>query len=230
MKKLFQLPFRRQLTVVLLLLSLLIALFTSIFSYQLAYRQFREMSIQLTQSSISMVRKSVDDYFQTIQECTTDILSSSSLRTLSNLSQQEAAQRSASYKTIIATDIRAGMAAANSVNVFFSWIEFYLQNGTGYTSGQRLSFSGYEDCLAVLEKNGVEISDSYIGTQWQILSFGSDSGQDLTCVRYIYNNLMERVGVAIFAVKPHELDRLFKTLGDAQIINPNGTVLASQDS
>ena len=61
MKKLFQLPFRRQLTAVLLLLSLLIALFTSIFSYQLAYRQFRDMSIQLTQNSISMVRKSVDD-------------------------------------------------------------------------------------------------------------------------------------------------------------------------
>ena len=147
MKSMFRLPFRRQLTIVLILLSLLIALLTSIFSYQLAYRQFREMSIQLTQSSISMVRKSVDDYFQTIQECTTNILSSSPLRTLSNLSKANANQQEDSFKALIATDVRNGIASAISVDVFFSQVEFYLQNGSTYTTGKQLSYSDYDSCL-----------------------------------------------------------------------------------
>ena len=147
MKSMFRLPFRRQLTIVLILLSLLIALLTSIFSYQLAYRQFREMSIQLTQSSISMVRKSVDDYFQTIQECTTNILSSSPLRALSNLSKANANQQEDSFKALIATDVRNGIASAISVDVFFSQVEFYLQNGSTYTTGKQLSYSDYDSCL-----------------------------------------------------------------------------------
>ena len=41
---------------------------------------------------------------------------------------------------------------------------------------------------------------------------------------------MERVGVALFSIKPNELDRLFRTLGDAQIISTNGSILAGLDS
>lgn len=229
MKFLFRLPFRRQLTVVLLLLSLLIALFTSIFSYQLAYQQFREMSIQLTQNSISMVRKSVDDYFNTVQNCTTDILSSSSLRRLSDLSKREASQQADAYWSIIASDVRGGIVAANELDVSFSRIELHLRNGCSYGTDRQLHFSDYDTCLGELEANGLEITDNYIGTQWQALCCPTDSGAELVCVRYIYNSLMRRVGVAIFVVKPYELDRLFKTLGDAQIVSPTGRILASQD-
>ena len=230
MKKLFQLPFRRQLTVVLLLLSLLIALATSIFSYQLAYRQFRDMSIQLTQNSISMVRKSVDDYFNTVQNCTTEILSSSTLRKLSELPKQEADSHEDSYWAIIASDVRSAMSTAYSLDVYFSRIEFYLQNGSHYAMDRQPRFSDYAACLGALESSGINISSSYIGTQWLVAPFAEGSSTDLTCIRYIYNNLMERVGVTIFSVKPHELDRLFQTLGDAQIITPTGTILASQDN
>lgn len=230
MKTLLKLPFRRQLTVVLLLLSLLIALFTSIFSYQLAYRQFRDMSIQLTQNSISMVRKSVDDYFDAIQECTTEVLSSSTLRKLSELPKQDAGKHADSHWAIVASDVRSAMSTAYSLDVHFSRIEFYLQNGSNYAMDRQPQFSDYSACLNELEVRGINVSDSYIGTQWLVAPFAEGSNTDLTCVRYIYNNLMERVGVAIFSVKPHELDRLFQSLGDAQIITPTGTILASQDS
>lgn len=229
MKFLFRLPFRRQLTVILLLLSLLIALFTSIFSYQLAYQQFREMSIQLTQNSISMVRKSVDDYFNTAQECTTNILSSPTLRRLSELSKWEATIQEDSYWSIIASDVRGGIVASNELDVSFSRIEIHLRNGCSYGTDRQLYFSDYDDCLQALDASGLDIADNYIGTQWQALSLPSHSSAELVCVRYIYNSLINRVGVAIFVMKPYELDWLFKTMGDAQMITQNGIILASQN-
>ena len=230
MMKLFQLPFRRQLTVVLLLLSLLIALFTSIFSYQLAYRQFRDMSIQLTQNSISAVRSSVDDYFNTVQDYTTEILTSSSLRTLSDLSRTEAALREEAYLSIVSTEVRAEMANANKADVIFSRIEFYLRNGCTFSTERQQYFSDYQACLTALEEKGVNVSDHYVGTQWQVMPFSEKSNTDLVCVRYFYNNVMERVGVALFSIKPNALDKLFRTLGDSQIINSKGIILAAQDS
>ena len=230
MKKLFQLPFRRQLTVVLLLLSLLIALFTSIFSYQLAYRQFRDMSIQLTQNSISAVRSSVDDYFNTVQDYTTEILSIPSLRTLSDLSRAEATQRGKVYISILSPEVRSRIVNASKADVIFSRIEFYLRNGSTYTTEREHYFSDYQACLTVLEANGLNVTDHYVGTQWSVMPFSENSSTDLVCVRYFYNNLMERVGVALFSIKPYTLDRLFRTLGDAQIISSNGNILAGLDS
>ena len=230
MKKLFQLPFRRQLTVVLLLLSLLIALFTSIFSYQLAYRQFRDMSIQLTQNSISAVRSSADDYFNTVQDYTTEILSIPSLRTLSDLSRAEATQRGKAYISILSPEVRSRIVNASKTDVIFSRIEFYLRNGSTYTTEREHYFSDYQACLTVLEANGLNVTDHYVGTQWSVMPFSEKSSTDLVCVRYFYNNVMERVGVALFSIKPNELDRLFRTLGDAQIISTNGSILAGLDS
>lgn len=230
MKKLFQLPFRRQLTVVLLLLSLLIALFTSIFSYQLAYRQFRDMSIQLTQNSISAVRSSVDDYFNTVRDYTTEILSIPSLRTLSDLSRAEATQRGKAYISILSPEVRSRIVNASKTDVIFSRIEFYLRNGSTYTTEREHYFSDYQACLTVLEANGLNVTDHYVGTQWSVMPFSENSSSDLVCVRYFYNNLMERVGVALFSIKPYTLDRLFRTLGDAQIISTNGSILAGLDS
>jgi len=230
MKKLFQLPFRRQLAVVLILLSLLIAIFTSIFSYQLAYRQFRDMSVQLTTSSISTVRSSVDDYFDTVQQCTTDILSSPALRSLATLSRSETKNRAEALWSIALTDVRSGIAAASGKMVPFSHIEFYLQNGCCYSTDRQLQYADYTACLNALSENGLNITDAYVGTQWQITNFASSSSNDIVCVRYIYNNLMERIGVALFSVRPYELDRLFKTLEDALVINANGVVLASQNT
>lgn len=230
MKKLFQLPFRRQLTVVLLLLSLLIALFTSIFSYQLAYRQFRDMSIQLTQNSISAVRSSVDDYFNTVQDYTTEILSIPSLRTLPDLSRAEATQRGKVYISILSPEVRSRIVNASKADVIFSRIEFYLRNGSTYTTEREHYFSDYQACLTVLEANGLNVTDHYVGTQWSVMPFSENSSTDLVCVRYFYNNLMERVGVALFSIKPYTLDRLFRTLGDAQIISSNGSILAGLDS
>lgn len=230
MKKLFQLPFRRQLTVVLLLLSLLIALFTSIFSYQLAYRQFRDMSIQLTQNSISAVRSSVDDYFNTVQDYTTEILSIPSLRTLPDLSRAEATQRGKVYISILSPEVRSRIVNASKADVIFSRIEFYLRNGSTYTTEREHYFSDYQACLTVLEANGLNVTDHYVGTQWSVMPFSENSSTDLVCVRYFYNNLMERVGVALFSIKPYTLDRLFRTLGDAQIISSNGNILAGLDS
>lgn len=230
MKKLFQLPFRRQLTVVLLLLSLLIALFTSIFSYQLAYRQFRDMSIQLTQNSISAVRSSVDDYFNTIQDYTTEILASSSLRTLSDLSIAEASLREEAFLSIVSTEVRFEIANANNADVIFSRIEFYLRNGCTFSTERDPYFSDYQTCLNTMEANGLNVNDHYVGTQWQVMPFSEKSSTDLVCVRYFYNNVMERVGIALFSIKPYTLDRLFQTLGDAQIINSKGIILAGQDS
>lgn len=230
MNSLFQLPFRRQLAVVLLLLSLLIALFTSIFSYQLAYRQFREMSVQLTQNSISMVRSSVDDYFDTIQDCTTDILSSAALRTLSAMPKGESMHRADALWSIALADVRSGIAAASGQRVSFSHIEFYLLNGCAYSTDRQLQFADYTACLEALSDNGLNVTDAYVGTQWQITNFAGSSSNDIVCVRYIYNSLMQRIGVAFFFVRPYELDRLFKTLEDAQVINAAGTILASQNS
>lgn len=230
MKKLFQLPFRRQLTVVLLLLSLLIALFTSIFSYQLAYRQFRDMSIQLTQNSISAVRSSVDDYFNTVQDYTTEILSIPSLRTLSDLSRAEATQRGEAYISILSPEVRSRIVNASKSDVIFSRIEFYLCNGSTYSTERENYFTDYQTCLTTLENSGLNVSNHYVSTQWQIMPFSEKSDTDLVCVRYFYNNLMERVGVALFSIKPNALDRLFRTLGDAQIISPNGIILACQDN
>ena len=229
MKKLLNLPFRRQLAVVLLLLSLLTSLVTSIFSYQLAYRQFRDMSIQLTQSSISMVRLSVDEYFNTIQDCTTNILSSSSLRTIANMSKSEAKMHSSAFGSIIATDLRSGIVASHEQKISFSRIDIYLRNGSSYSTDQAKLFDDYSDCLESLSQNGLNISDTYVSTQWQITNYTNIAKTDLVCVRYIYNSIMERVGIAVFSVRPYELDLLFKNLGDAQIINPSGTILASQD-
>ena len=230
MKKLFQLPFRRQLTVVLLLLSLLIALFTSIFSYQLAYRQFRDMSILLTQNSISAVRSSVDNYFNTVQDYTTEILSIPSLRTLSDLSRAEATQRGKAYISILSPEVRSRIVNASKTDVIFSRIEFYLRNGSTYTTEREHYFSDYQACLTVLEANGLNVTDHYVGTQWSVMPFSENSSTDLVCVRFFYNNLMERVGVALFSIKPYTLDRLFRTLGDAQIISTNGSILAGLDS
>lgn len=230
MKKLFQLSFRRQLTAVLLLLSLLIALFTSIFSYQLAYRQFRDMSIQLTQNSISAVRSSVDDYFNTVQDYTTEILSIPSLRTLSDLSRAEATQRGKAYISILSPEVRSRIVNASKTDVIFSRIEFYLRNGSTYTTEREHYFSDYQACLTVLEANGLNVTDHYVGTQWSVMPFSENSSTDLVCVRYFYNNLMERVGVALFSIKPYTLDQLFRTLGDAQIISTNGSILAGLDS
>ena len=126
--------------------------------------------------------------------------------------------------------MRSGIVAANELEVSFSRIELYLRNGCAYTTDRQLLFSDYDACLSALENNGFEIADNYIGTQWQVMLFTEKSETDLTCVRYIYNNVMERVGVAVFSVKPYELDRLFEALGDAQIITPKGKILASQDS
>ena len=230
MKKLFQLPFRRQLTVVLLLLSLLIALFTSIFSYQLAYRQFRDMSILLTQNSISAVRSSVDNYFNTVQDYTTEILSIPSLRTLSDLSRAKATQRGKAYISILSPEVRSRIVNASKTDVIFSRIEFYLRNGSTYTTEREHYFSDYQACLTVLEANGLNVTDHYVGTQWSVMPFSENSSTDLVCVRFFYNNLMERVGVALFSIKPYTLDRLFRTLGDAQIISTNGSILAGLDS
>lgn len=230
MKPQFKLTFRRQLTAILLLLSLLITLFTSISAYQLAYRQFREMSVQLTQNSISMVRKSANDYFDTVQECTTDILYSSTLRNLSNLSEEDIAKRESSYLILFSTDVRSGIAAAYKRDVYFSRVEFYLRNGVKFTTDRQPIFGDYNTCLSALADCGIDIRDNYIGTQWQVLSSPNKTSVDLICVRYIYNNLMTRVGVAIFSVKPYRLDQLFNALGDAKIISPSGTILASQDS
>ena len=230
MKKLFQLSFRRQLTAVLLLLSLLIALFTSIFSYQLAYRQFRDMSIQLTQNSISAVRSSVDDYFNTVQDYTTEILSIPSLRTLSDLSRAEATQRGEAYISILSPEVRSRIVNASKTDVIFSRIEFYLRNGSTYSTEREHYFSDYQACLTVLETNGLNVTGHYVGTQWSVMPFSESSSTDLVCVRYFYNNLMERVGVALFSIKPYTLDRLFRTLGDAQIISTNGSILAGLDS
>lgn len=230
MKKLFQLPFRRQLTIVLILLSLLIAIFTSIFSYQLAYQQFRGMSVQLTKSSISTVRASVDDYFDTVQQCTTDILSSPSLRSLATLSRRETKNRAEALWSIALTDVRSGISAASGKMVPFSHIEFYLQNGCCYSTDRQLQYADYTACLNALSENGLNVTDAYVGTQWQITNFASSSSNDIVCVRYIYNNLMERIGVALFSVRPYELDRLFKALEDALVINANGVVIASQNT
>ena len=186
MKKLFQLPFRRQLTVVLLLLSLLIALFTSIFSYQLAYRQFRDMSIQLTQNSISAVRSSVDDYFNTVQDYTTEILSIPSLRTLSDLSRAEATQRGEAYISILSPEVRSRIVNASKADVIFSRIEFYLSNGSTYTTEREHYFSDYQACLTVLEANGLNVTGHYVGTQWSVMPFSEKSSTDLVCVRYFY--------------------------------------------
>ena len=164
MKKLFRLPFRRQLAIVLILLSLLIAIFTSIFSYQLAYRQFRDMSVQLTQNSISTVRASVDDYFSTIQQCTTDILSSSSLRTLATLSQSETENRAQALWSIALADVRSGIAAASGQRVHFSHIEFYLQNGCSYSTDRQLQYADYSACLNALSEGGLNVADAYVGT------------------------------------------------------------------
>ena len=230
MKKLKSLPFRRQLTVVLLLVSLLIALFTSVFSYQLAYRQFRDMSIQLTQNSISAVHASVNDYFNTIHNCTTHALSSPSLRTLANLSRSEARLRSNALWSIASVDIRNTITDAYDQKVTFSRIDIYLQNGCTYSTDSQQLFTDYEDCLSHLADSGLNVAAGYIGTQWQIAAFPDISPSNLLCLRYIYNNLMERIGVAVFSVRPYELDRLFRNLGDAQIIKSDGIILASQES
>ena len=230
LKKLLQLPFRRQLTVVLILLALLIALFTSIFSYQLAYRQFREMSVQLTQNSISAVRSSMDDYFNAIQDCTTDILASPALRSLSELSKWGTTYRADALWSIALTDVRAGIAAASAQKVSISHIEIYLQNGFNHSTDRQLQYSDYTACLDALSEDGLNVSDVYIGTQWKITNFSGSRSSDIVCVRYIYNHLMERIGVALFSVRPYELDQIFQALEDALIISENGVILASKNN
>ena len=230
LKKLLQLPFRRQLTVVLILLALLIALFTSIFSYQLAYRQFREMSVQLTQNSISAVRSSMDDYFNVIQDCTTDILASPALRSLSEFSKWGTTYRADALWSIALTDVRAGIAAASAQKVSISHIEIYLQNGFNHSTDRQLQYSDYTACLDALSEDGLNVSDVYIGTQWKITNFSGSRSSDIVCVRYIYNHLMERIGVALFSVRPYELDQLFQALEDALIISENGVILASKNN
>ncbi len=223
MRFLHKLPFQRQLTVVLLLSSLLITLFTSITAYQLAFQRFREMSIQSTQSSIGILHNAVSSYLDEVQLCTTDILTSSQLRSISD------AENGSDQMRYLETSIRSQVGVAYTRDVDFSAINIYLQNGYTFSLNSRQLFADYKACIEGLEALGLNTRDTYVGTQWDVFTPVGTQTPSLTCIRYIYDARMNRIGVALFAIVPYELDKLFGSLTDAQIINQQGKILFSQN-
>ncbi|MCI9135052.1 MAG: histidine kinase [Lachnospiraceae bacterium] len=225
MKFQHKLSFQRQLTTVLLLSSLLITLFTSMTAYQLAFRRFREMSIQSTQSSIGILHDTVSNYLDQVQLCTTEILTSPQLRAVSAADAGEFSDQ----LRYLETSIRSQVGLAYTRDVDFSAIHIYLQNGYTYSLNSRRLYADYEACMEDLSHLGLDTRNTYVGTQWDVLTPEGAQTPSLTCIRYLYDTRMNRMGVALFALAPYELDKLFGSLADAQIINREGKILFNRN-
>lgn len=227
MKLLNRMPFRRQLTVALMLISIAITLYTSLFSYRLANRQFSDMSNELTQSGINMLRDSIEDYFTDIIDITADILSSPSLRKISELEDPDPQNISPVWQSMDA-EIRSGFKAAKERRIQFSATEIHFSNGLNYSTEKELIFHDYRSCTDYMSEITGK-SGGYVGIHWLTLNSSSDSVYDLWCLRYIYNSRMIPVGVALFSVNHLQVEKLISPIDSAVIMDTSGRILAASD-
>lgn len=223
-----RMSFRRQLTAALLVISITITLYTSLSSYRMASRQFAEMSNELTQSSIRMLRTSIDDYFSDIITITADILSSPSLRKVAEIENPDE-NSSSVLRQAMDAGIRSGLKSAKERRIEFSSAEIHFVNGISYSTNNYLAFRDYEDCTGKLSEITGK-SGGYVAIHWITIDSQQNNRSELTCLRYIYNSQMKPIGIALFSLNHNQVEKMIRSIDSAMIIDTSGRILASSQA
>ena len=213
MKRFQAASLRVQISVVLVVSTLVMVIYTSISSYGLATREFRKMSAALTENITGTTVETVAEYFRAVDGHTGKILSIPALRQYIRSGESTT---SSSVISSISLRLRGCVTEAVRENIRFLRVDMHMMQGLSFSSRGLCMDDGYAACLASLEKLGFSVEDGYIGTQWGLTPAG-DGAMALTCVRFLYNDFAQKVGVSVFQISDEGLLPLFNNLQGAYL-------------
>ena len=221
--RIFQsMKFRVQIIVVLVFTALLMTVYTSISFYELSTREFRKMSSQLTENITEMTAANLTEYFDVVSKYTQRILAAPSLRRLAQ-SGAYGGDPSA-YASTASIVLRGSVTEAIREDVHFRRTDIHLINGNSISSSGICLEKDYAACLAALADCGFSCEDGYIGTQWGLTNTGNGEPV-LTCVRFLYDELAYKIGVAVFQLSDEDILSLFSNIQGAYLLGQDGVVL-----
>lgn len=257
MKKLFHMPMRIQSKIMLSLLAvaLIMILYTSIVSFQLASDKVKEVSLRLSESNTASAVSALNNSLNDVHELSVQFINIQALQSVARSQDLRTIPDDlfVSYQEEIAQAVLMlkANAAAYGYGPKFEFISVQMKNGYSYTSqfDDVLPFSDYETCIQYFSDQNKKSAYDYTSPQWLLCQVGGDAGNKsvLTYLRFLYRPVtLEKLGVIVFGISeewvsetylPYEQDAclmtksgiLYSASGDSSLIgtpyNQNASLL-----
>ncbi len=219
---------RSQITVVLIFSALLMTVYTSLSSYEMASREFRKMSLKLTGNISDMTASSLQEYFSLIELHTTEVITDPALRQLARQVSSSSSGSLSGYRAAAVLSLRGKVSEALQEDIRFERVDIHLTGGISFSSLLESTISpDYEACLSDLLGDGFVNESGYVGTQWGVTRTSEDM-PILTCVRFLYDDLARKIGIAIFQIDGKEIISLYTNLHGAYLASRSGMILTGK--
>ena len=201
-QKYSDLSFPKKLSLSMILITCLIAVYLTIFAFFSAAYLFQQFSTELADSYASNICRQLENYFSDVTQTATNIIQLSSLRECGNIVLPE---QEASVTAKLRSDLQPLLLSANAnYGIHFSVLNVYFKNGYNYSHYQAsLPFEDYYGCEAYYTDAGY-LDASYPHAQYTdilVKNSGRNTRYILLYLRPIYSSeTYEQVGFLLCGI------------------------------
>jgi len=224
--------FPRKLSLSMILITCLMAVYLTTFIFFSAVHLFRQSSTELANSYASNICKQLENYFSSVTQITTRIIQLPSFReagtyTVIDPENVNTAALRSELQSIILT-------ANASHGIHFSVLNAYFKNGYTYTHYQAaLPFQNYEECFRYYNDLGY-LSESYTPAQYVNILEKEDARNTfyiLLYLRPIYSSqTFEQIGFLLCGIDESDFLTYYENLASDVMILENGKYIISQNA
>ena len=231
-QKYSDLSFPKKLSLSMILITCLIAVYLTIFAFFSAAYLFQQFSTELADSYASNICRQLENYFSDVTQTATNIIQLSSLRECGNIVLPE---QEASVTAKLRSDLQPLLLSANAnYGIHFSVLNVYFKNGYNYSHYQAsLPFEDYYGCEAYYTDAGY-LDASYPHAQYTdilVKNSGRNTRYILLYLRPIYSSgTYEQVGFLLCGIDETDFLCYYDTLASDVMLLENGHYIVSHNA
>ena len=222
---------RNKIMISLVILTILMMLYTSFISYQLASDQIIDVNLRLSESNTSSAVSALDKELAKISDWSVQFVSIPEMQTL--------AKESASFShedtlmDSLEEQIISLRSSASAADISFASISVFLKNGYSHStySNYTLPFDTYDHCIEYFQSDHLSLSDRYTTPQWLLCTVDKNgkSVPLLFFLRFIYQpGTLEKLGVIAFGFEESWFSGLYDSYApDARIVTKDGIIYSA---
>lgn len=213
----------------LLALSMVMVLFTSFISFNLASGKIKDVSLRLSESNTDAAASQLDSYMQRTHDWTTKFTQISEIQQLILLPEYSPVSHS-NLANKVPQKILAMNTEAAASDLKFDFISLFLDNGFCDISQApaELPFYDYESCISYFSLSDDTGSGSYTSPRWLLCTLTSGRTV-LTYVRFLYHPVdLSKRGIMVFGIDEKSLSSSYSTHArDACIMTDQGILYSN---
>lgn len=227
--------FRRKVTISLIIMSLIMAVYMGIASYRLSSNIVFDMSKRISEESFKLSSKMLDNYFHNVNNNTTRIIRLPILREILHI--EDIKNTKTTYTRQLDLSVRELLSFASSTDkITFDILNIFCRNDFTFEfrKNKNLPYNDYQSCIEYYSNKGF-IDIGYTTSSWSELVKTIDiTGREtftIINIRILYDEVtLEKLGILITGINEKDLSDIYSSSSDkAFILGNNGQVISNLD-